>query len=181
MDLDLIARLIVSFDCIRNCPYCCNKYSNIINKAISLKGKLDLLKNYKTICVTGGEPLLHFKETKEIIIFLRNQFPKRKIYLYCAWYKKLEDIIEIDNLVDGIHFTLHDTATNEDLFKFDEFQLYLQDTFDENKQKSYRLYVYPSIKELTIYPYLWKRVEVKPWLNEKICVLPKNEFLFIYK
>jgi MoaA/NifB/PqqE/SkfB family radical SAM enzyme len=172
------ARVITTFDCSRNCPGCCNTYGSIMSNARNISS-LSELKNFQTICLTGGEPMEEPQRTIQIIKAIRKTNLKAKIFLYTALYK--EEVKDIIQMVDGIHFTLHVNATKADLDGFQKFQEAIK-----SGNGSYRLYIDPRVEgSISIQPNLWHRIEVKPWLSEKELLdlqpkgLPRGEELII--
>lgn len=165
-------RLIVTLDCHKDCPYCCNKYQKF--KDMMHPIKYSELKTYDEIIITGGEPLLskHIHKTLGLIFKIRNNFPEKTIYLYTTkWKFDPTHSIILEN-VDGVHFTLHAPVQSEDLRALEAFQRMLK--YANKKKGSYRLYVDPDIdKEIAFFPNLFKRVESKPWLLEH--EVPFNE------
>ena len=134
--------------------------------------------NYPVVCITGGEPGIMENKVLETIAELRANNPDVKIYMYSAWYKNRWGHRLLDHL-DGVHYTLHKGTTSEDIRDFQEFQMHAACCWPG---KSYRLYIHQSIREgLTIYPSVWHRLEVKPWVAEEDCDLPDTEDLFILK
>ena len=178
-----IARVIITTHCLRDCPYCCNKYRSIIDNAITLHNvdQLDSL-GFDRILITGGEPML----VPNRVIAIAQHFNKlgKEVFLYTAMYRgELHTIVK---LVKGIHFTLHyplrdmhsvEPWAYDDLDGFYRFQQMISGWMG-----SYRLYINPEIQStISIIPSLWSRVEVKPWIQEADCHLPPNEELFILK
>lgn len=167
------ARFIITKDCFRNCSYCCNKYKSIMSKAITTQ-TLYAVKNYDEIMITGGEPLEDPKRTLKIIELIRLMNPTCKIYLYTARYSI--ELIPIIDKIDGVHFTLHESANTADVVGFNKMQI-LAGRFEG---KSFRLYMHPGVKHrIPVKPLLWSRIESKPWLEEKDCKLPEGETLYI--
>lgn len=166
------ARLIVTVKCLRDCSYCCNKYTSITKKAIKLNS-LFPLKHYDAICITGGEPMDEPIRTRKIIEVIRKLNPSAKIYLYTARYTP--EIAPLMGMLAGIHFTLHEKSTMPDLLGFLQFQTMIS----KFPGKSYRLYLHPSVNvRVPVMPSLWSRIESKPWLLEKDCQLPEGETLY---
>ena len=167
------ARLIVTFECQRHCPYCCNNYRSIMDEAETITD-LALLSSYDAVCVTGGEPMLDPDRTLSIINQLRSQRHDLVIYLYTAWFTYR--LAELFSVVDGIHYTVHQHSGAPDIDAFHCFQRMVA----AHPGKSYRLYVHPQVNHpITIEPYLWRRVEVKDWIPESEARLPDGETLFI--
>lgn len=168
-----IARVLLTEKCQRSCTYCCNHYSSIMKNAIYIPD-LRGLEEYNQILITGGEVLLDADTTIAALKEVRQRYPNTTLYLYSALFTKR--MIEIVELVDGIHFTLHAASTEKDVARFNSFQELAKDYPD----KSFRLYLYPEIKlPITVYPYIWTRLEVKPWIPEEDLSLPPNETLYI--
>lgn len=167
------SRIIISFDCPRSCPNCCNTYSNIIDGGIRTANLADCVIGFDQVMITGGEPMLFPKRVKQLIQDIRTLNPAASIFLYTALATPaLGDIIDI---IDGIHFTLHAEVTVQDILDFWRFQGLL-----ENKTGSYRLYIDSEVRRMIpIVPNLWTRLEVKAWIKEGECALPENETLFI--
>lgn len=175
------ARVITLFRCDKSCSGCCNVYSKIMSNAIHIS-QLSELRDYDTICITGGEPLLRPDMVLADIQTIRKDCPNSKLYLYTALYThRLEEIV---NACDGVHFTLHEHATDTHIEGFYRFQEIVQ--LVHGKGKSFRLYIDPRVTlPVTILPWLWKRVEIKTWLTEEELLktqpdgLPNGETLFI--
>ena len=167
------ARLIVTMDCKRNCPDCCNKTDPSVKLAEHIND-LFLLKDYPYICITGGEPLLEPKKTTKIIQRLRHFNPNVIIYIYTAAYKHTKYNKYILTWANGIHYTIHFPLALGDMLYFYKFQTVIE----EYIHKSFRLYIDSRIDTpVIINPNVWYRVEIKLWMKE--CSLPDNEKLFI--
>ncbi len=179
-----IARVIITFNCKRNCVYCCNKYGRIM--AGAKKIRLPQLAGFREICITGGEPMLNPNRTLKLIAQMKRTSPRSTYYLYTAlFHKKLSQVIRE---IDGVHFTLHESSNQKDIRDFQSFQEMIREFTEQNPQikKSFRLYINPKISfPITIFPYLWTRIESKPWFTEEELLakqpngLPNKEQLFI--
>ena len=168
------ARLIITMDCNRDCVGCCNKSTAIIEQVTTIQN-LALLRDYPIIVITGGEPMLNWERTLKIAIRLKHNNPNVILYLYSSWYNHglLLDMID---LVDGLHYTLHYPTKESDIQDFNNLQGQLC-CFND---KSFRLFIDNRVYYgVYIMPNLWHRVEIKPWMKE--CPLPSNEKLFILK
>ncbi len=105
------ARVIVTFNCNRNCHGCCNKQgrrNSIIN---SPKNLFD----YSEIVVTGGEPLLNPSETLGFITYMREHGYKGKIFMYTSYWSGKDIAKTVLKELDGITFTLHAEANDSDI------------------------------------------------------------------
>ena len=176
------ARVIITFDCFRNCQGCCNKYGTIMKNAKSLQNITDL-KNYDVVMITGGEPMLYPNKVIDLTKSLKKENPNIKVYLYTANHKNAWDLEQVLQYVDGIQYSLHSNATGIDM---DDFQCFQAQIFTWADVKSFRLYIDQSIKgTVHITPDLWQRIEIKPWLTESQLLaqqpngLPQEEELFI--
>ena len=168
------ARLIITFDCNRNCLDCCNKTDPSV-KSAEIINDLSALKDYNYICITGGEPMLNPKRTLKIIHRLKYDNSDVILYLYSAWCNN-ECLLTTIDFIDGLHYTLHYPLEESDRDDFGTLQMQLE--YFHFRHKSFRLYIDNRIdKHLTIYPNHWDKVEIKPWMKE--CMLPTNEKLFI--
>lgn len=174
-DMKDTVRLIITRNCNRDCPDCCNKQTSVIDAAEHISD-LASLQDYKVICITGGEPLLKTQRTIKIIQQLRKFNPRVTIFVYTAAYKNTKYNKYLITWVSGIHYTLHYPLAVGDMLHFYKFQTRIT----EYPRKSFRLYVDSRIDTpVMIKPYVWHRVEIKAWQKE--CPLPENEKLFIYE
>lgn len=176
------ARVILTEKCPRNCPYCVNKYGDILKQAKPFRFMHDMVQaaaDYDTICLTGGEPMVIMPEhTVAFANVLKAVYPNKKVYCYVAGWRRWDDMAELIKNVDGIHYTMHASSMMEDLGKFYIFQ----DMARLYPGKSFRLYIHPQILvDLTIVHGVWSRVELKKWLEPAECKLPANEDLFIWR
>jgi len=124
------------------------------------------------IMFTGGEPIDHIDLTFDAIAHA-NTLEFKTIYLYTArWHPALALMVE--NL-NGIHFTLHQGATERDICEFEMFQevacLY--------PDKSFRLAIDPTIQhKIKLTPRAWREIRVKHWRLGEECIVPVDETLY---
>lgn len=173
------ARVIITMDCRRNCVGCCNTYDHIMSQSICIKSIRKLPKATKTVCVTGGEPMLNPDRTLDIIKAIRTHLPRAIVYLYTALYD--ERINKILDWVDGVHYTLHAAASKNDVIDFYRFQTNLI-----GRSGSYRIYIDPRVSlPVVVDPSLWSTVIRRKWQTEQELVdvqpegLPVGETLYI--
>lgn len=59
-------RVLVGWDCNLQCSYCCNKIPEV--RAGVTPAKLEDLdfSKYKTVCISGGEPLMHLARVRDV-------------------------------------------------------------------------------------------------------------------
>ncbi len=168
-----IARVIMTWDCNRDCDLCCNKNLPVVPRTCTTRD----LRPFDQVLITGGEPSMFMVELLTLIDTLRIQRPEGQgVFVYTAlWHDGLR---QVARYVDGIHYTLHHPLKHNDLIGFKKFQEMIGDPEFENK--SFRLYMEPRIHApVPIIPSRWARVEVKPWLDA--CPLPEGEVLLQLK
>ena len=167
------ARLLVTLDCHRKCAYCCNKQPGKLAGAIKITA-LDRMVGYEEIMISGGEPMLIPDFVQSVLFQIRNINPTAKVYLYTASYRnEMEWILP---LLDGVVFSIHEDATDEEThFNLTRME-YLIHLY--GKGKSFRLNVvhrYPG--DINIRPDLWSRINFVTPLDD--CPVPEGEDLFI--
>lgn len=106
------ARVIVTYNCNRNCPGCCNNHGNKIEEIEDINDFLA----YDEIIITGGEPLLLRTKILDFISNLKRIGYDKKIYLYTSFWEKNNLCHQsIINMVNGITYTLHAEANDKDI------------------------------------------------------------------
>lgn len=176
------ARVIVTLECNRNCENCCNTSDSFLDHKV-LTDIHDLLK-YEEIIITGGEPMLI---TNELICFVdRLRFFLRysgKIYIYTALYNRrlLSGYWYLLQKIDGIHFTIHHEATDQEVQELKQLSHVLADL--NNGDKSFRL----SIDSRLFDRYDFSNIDFSGWsvvrrMKWQVnCMLPEDEELLIYE
>lgn len=143
------------------------------------------LKDYDIIMITGGEPMLTPDRVVRLAKIFRKVAPRSQIFLYTALNKDMHDMSKVIDSVDGIQFTLHSEATEQDIAEFYAFQQLAKGWAN---RKSFRLFVdgrIPHAKELKIDSSVWQRSEIGHWKSEDELKnlqpggLPENEDLFV--
>lgn len=172
------ARVIITFDCKRNCSYCSNKFTSIIDTAITIKSIDEMFKQkFDEVVITGGEPMLNPERTMAIISRIKKINDRIKVFMYTANYNSY--IQTILKSIDGITYSIHENSSEEDAKDLLKMQA---EIIGHKNSKSLRLYVnqsYPR-KDLII-PSLWHRIKIENPLTENKCKIPDNEILFILK
>lgn len=169
------ARVITTFECNRNCPYCSNNYESLISQARE-EDNLDFVKNYDEIILTGGEPMLYPGQLSNLILRIRGIKSDVKIYLYTAYYRKeLENIIRY---IDGLTYTLHKNTIWKDINKFDLVE-HLAINYN-NSNKSFRLFINENSKHsISIIPFVWDRIKIAGTLSEEDCDYPEDDLIIL--
>lgn len=179
------ARILITEECHRSCFGCCNTYSHIMENSQYINDFTGLPSNLDEIMITGGEPMLSPIRTERIAKELRNAYPASKIYLYSALYNK--NLGKIIPILDGLHYTLHERANEEDIHSLYRLQELLQVNKEDWKEKSFRLYIDDKVNlPIDIIHNIWSQVNISKWLTEQELLdkqpdgLPEGERLFIY-
>ena len=182
------ARVIVTKTCNRSCENCCN--ANLPDHiTINYKDKEDLrpLLDYKSIILTGGEPMLVKDELVGFIIALRDLGYTGKFYLQTAFFDTdNKSDLNVLSWFDGITLTIHKDWTVDDFVRMDELARYLASherykAFERRGVNfSARLRIDSRADDMTldlINRSGWKSIEYFEWQEE--CGLPENEDLFV--
>lgn len=166
------ARVIITFKCSQNCPYCVNRYPEVLKQVIKLSSIHDL-QGYDEIMITGGEPS-EYEDLINLLKDVRHNNPAAKIYLYSSRYNSLlKDALPY---VDGINYTIHDNGLFGSIAKFKEFQIQAS-RFPE---KSFSLNLGPTIIiPIPINPVVWSRLKIKRWKGPDERCIPEGEELFV--
>lgn len=137
-------RLVVTLNCNRKCPGCCNNYWDFskIPYTNSFVG-------YDEILLTGGEPMLYVNRLIFLISSIRYINPTAKIFMYTAKTTPAVELDAISSMLDGITITLHEQS---DVIPFERFNS-MPYRFMLNG-KSLRLNIFKGIKIKT--PKGWK-------------------------
>jgi hypothetical protein len=116
-----------------------------------------------------------------VIKDVRDHVPGVRIYLYTSLYTNR--MIEMLDVVDGVHYTIHAGATQTDIDGFYEFQI----VHSMRPRKSCRLNIDARVDRIVpVIPNVWTRVNVSPWLTEEELFevqpnggLPAGESLYV--
>ena len=112
-------RLILFEDCNRKCPGCCNKDFDIKNLPVE-----NNFSKYKTIILTGGEPMLYPHIVAKTITKIRQQNKTCKIIMYTAKPDIPAFFLAILVKLNGVTVTLHN---QHDVNPFIRLNSYLKD------------------------------------------------------
>ena len=171
------ARILITKKCDRDCDGCCNK-SNILDSMKDLTD-LQILKEYDTIMITGGEPVLEPEKLMNLLNWLDEHIDHRvPIYFYSARYDRIlyEKILRF---ITGLHFTLHAECNDEDVMDLRALSTFLK---HYGYRKSLRLAidkrVYDRYDLSNIDFSAWSIVRKMVWLKD--CPLPEGEELFYF-
>jgi len=165
-------RLLLTTDCNRKCRGCCNKDYDLD----SLPTCRDY-SGYKTIMITGGEPLLYPDKIKACVDVIRKQNEDSKIIIYTAMLDDYDKLMNVLNLVDGVTLTLH---TRKDIPKFNRLmQKHSWSLIKLSVTKSLRLNVFHniSVEDLAL-SQIWQTKAGMQWI--KNCPLPVGEVFMKY-
>lgn len=165
------ARVIVTFECDRKCPGCCNVAPGFSYK----ETKFDDLLKYEEIVITGGEPMLISEYCVEFVHRLKYSGYKGKIFLYTAYNKankKWSDLALLKE-VDGVTYTIHADPTKKEL----QMLANMETAIILSKVKSSRLHIDSRVKELNFHKEVWNEVKYFDW-KEECPVIETEDILF---
>lgn len=169
------ARVIVTTNCNRNCPGCCNSKINEIPDIVDIS----MLANYEEIVITGGEPMLNPDSLLKFIKALRKQNKEQKIYLYTA-HLAMEEHRKILGKLDGITVTLHAEATDDDIrslkYMSELLYVYMED-LDMRLFIDKRVYEKYDLSNIRLQA--WDVVRKLEWKEN--CCLAENEDLLMFR
>lgn len=165
-------RLLVTKECPRKCPGCCNNDWDLENLPTISSG--DQLVGYKEVLLTGGEPLhgIHIQTIVNILRKVRKFNPEAKVYVYTA--EALGAWVALIAGVDGITLTLHHTNDATDR----EF-LFLNSCLRNNYKnittnKSMRLNIFKEVEfDRSLLAPQWIVKDDMEWIEN--CPLPEGE------
>jgi hypothetical protein len=156
------ARIVMSFKCNRKCRGCCNQIAEFDH----ILAKIEEIKDYEKVFITGGEPMLYPDRLMEVINILRNNGNK-KIYLYTAWPYPKKKFLEILKHLDGVNLTLHAALDR---------MLFYDNGYDKMKFPGKRMVLKVfGVKHLNIEGD-WDAKTAK-WLKD--CPMPPREDLYV--
>ena len=170
------ARVIITYDCNRNCIGCCNKNWKH-DKPIHLFST-EQLKKFDQLIITGGEPLLNPKRLHELLRAF-HLFPSGtygfidNIVLYTADSLNLLHIFDdIAPYFSGLTLTLHEQEDVESFYILNDF------LSQKVTNISFRLNIFSNIVFTSpIDLSIWK-IKYIDWIKD--CPLLNNETLFYY-
>jgi MoaA/NifB/PqqE/SkfB family radical SAM enzyme len=156
-------RLLLFPECNRRCKGCCNKDWDL--KALP---SLRSFEGFKTVMLTGGEPMLNPALVKAVARICRMQAPEAKVIVYTAKTDPAGPLVDVLKVVDGVTVTLH---TKKDIPLFARFNEHLQAAKLEGK--SLRLNVFKGLDVGKLFLSGWTLKTGIEWIKD--CPLPENE------
>lgn len=180
-----VARVIVTYDCPRHCPYCCNEHIGDVQRVQFS----DLLK-YKELVITGGEPMTLAPRIVEMIHRLRVHGYIGKIWLYTSCIKtaRWADRAVLKE-VDGITYTLHNKPSQVDLRDARKMNKYILDNLDNRTHErsdrlliDSRFYTEEVLSIVGLYDTgtkHWTSIKPLKWKDDE-CPLPDGDELVFY-
>jgi molybdenum cofactor biosynthesis enzyme MoaA len=102
-------RILVDWECNLNCPYCCNNIPRFREQIRPAELGDLVFSDYKTICISGGEPLLHMPKVLKV---LNRCMKSNLVVLYTNGLllspvtAKLLDTAGVDAINVGLHVSL---------------------------------------------------------------------------
>lgn len=175
-------RLIVTYDCMRDCAMCCNKHNDYLPekvKSVSENFLPQALDVYDEIVVTGGEPMLFYPE----LINLSKQIDLATcVDSYVQTTMTSMTIDEFNSLCahfDGVTMTIHD---QEALEEFAVLVTQMNCNWNSHwlyEDASLRVNIFDHIDISTnywnLFSHFWKLNKDYTWRS--VCPLPDHETL----
>lgn len=158
-------RLLLFEECNRNCEGCCNKDFDLL----SLPVEKDF-SQYKTIILTGGEPMLKHRFVWHTIRKIRKQNSIAKIIMYTAKVDQPLFVLQVLKELDGITVTLHD---QKDIIPLIRFNLIISNFYYKRSDRTFRLNIFKGIKIHIDHLKGWTVKKDIEWIKD--CPLPTNE------
>jgi len=159
-------RLLLWEECNRKCPECCNKEWDL--KALP---KCDDFSPFKTVMLTGGEPMLRPRMVRNVARDIRFQSPTAKIYLYTAKVDDVAETLSTLYVIDGLTLTLHE---QKDVRPFLKLIRHLPAW-----NLSLRLNIFKGVNINNKHIYGWKVKSEMEWVKD--CPLPEGEVFMRYQ
>lgn len=160
-------RLLLTQDCERACPGCCNKDWDL--------EALPVCKDYTgydRIMLTGGEPTLHMEKVFDAVKKIRAQTETR-IIMYTANTQEILKILAVLPIIDGITMTLHDKWDVRNFQYLNDHLNSFSEVIYEQYFGSLRLNVFRGVDVSSLDLNLWIVKDNIEWM--KNCPLPKDE------
>lgn len=158
-------RLLMTQECDRNCPGCCNKDWDLENLP---KFRCGEVQNYSSIIITGGEPLLFGEELLNNITWFKSS-TKAPVIVYTAMLRRIELFQRVLSTCDGITLTLHENYDVEDFLRLNGELLKGDFHFKSLRLNIFKGIEIPKDTNLT----LWKIKDNIEWIEN--CPLPSDE------
>lgn len=114
-------RLIITLDCNLSCEYCCNNIPEVKDKFQYKKLEDINFKNYDSICITGGEPLLNEDFIRNTLLELYRWSTPKQIYIYTNGLLLTRPSIAW--AFDGINIGLHSREQFETLLDIKDIDI----------------------------------------------------------
>ena len=132
------ARLIVTRDCPRSCVGCCNDQYNFDGDVPQLQHNdcMLTLNDYKTVVISGGEPLLLGEKLMPFLVALKFLGKKTVLYTSCVQDMPNKPTHDIFQLIDGVTFSMHAENPADAISELENFQYFVQ---RHNIQRDFRL------------------------------------------
>lgn len=170
------ARVIVTLDCNRKCPGCCN---NKLPEHRIVHNDADLMK-YQEIVITGGEPMLIPGKVLEFVNRMWAKGYRGKMYMYFSYWNGKGISKEILKELDGFTFILHAECTDVDIIALENLS---NSGLLQNKDFSSRLIIDKRVYErydLSNINFMrWSIIRKFEW--KEMCSPIPNEDLLVYE
>ena len=157
-------RLLLTDQCDRACPGCCNNDWDLDNLPI-----VESFVGYDEILITGGEPLMRPYTIFTVVGEIRRQ-TVMPIYLYTARTSDIQLFLSVLDLLDGVCVTLHDIG---DVIAFQGLAVKIPESCKETKSLRLNVFKGLDISHLNSELSGWTVKHDIEWI--KNCPLPEGE------
>ena len=130
------ARIKITLNCNKSCPYCINNNEQYRKKWTSIKNIYSVnWHDFRSIIVSGGEPTLYSDLTCFVSLLRKLTLPDTTIYLQTNGYFLTKDLVKsIDDSIDGIGLSIHDLeefnhlySRFQDILRIKPIRLYINE------------------------------------------------------
>ena len=168
-------RLVITYECNKNCKGCCNKQPlHRSNKILLFDWDFT---NYDEVVITGGEPMLKKPLVEAIgyLISILRGYPNypSKLILYTADCSNVPFLIRLMYTYTGLTVTLHEQSDVYN-FLYLNYALLRVKRFLQDNNRTLRLNVFKNVEiPGSVDLSLWKIKYNMEWILN--CPLPANE------
>lgn len=162
-------RLLMFEKCNRSCERCCNKDFSLDTLPV-----VQDYSGYRTIMLTGGEPMLNVPLLLGTVAAIREVNPKAKIIVYTAKINRISLVLSVLEAVDGMTVTLHKQKDKKRFFNLNMVLMH-KGLLALTQGKSLRLNAFREAEVPSTYEGhgIWKVKNGLEWI--KNCPLPTDE------
>ena len=161
-------RVIITLDCNLECSYCCNNLPKVKEKftSIDFRQLKYIIRGYKYVCITGGEPLLKMPLLKRVVGLCDTHY--QDLYLYTNGILLAESWGRAEycqRVFDGINVGLHGSK---------ELMRFILGRLSEHSKMRFAI----EDKHLPDMVAEFPEVEFHPWTRDE-CEMPNEDWVLL--